>query len=321
MEREWSGFKEKHFHWENRAYFAGVGQLVPAFFINLDLWQAAGLGDRDIPTTWEQLHAVAKRASRRGPDGKLAPAGLTANGPADLADWVGLMRYQKGIWRFSKDGKKSQADHAENLQSLEFLLRMWRDDIWPEKREIAAFERREAVIGFRFSQYANVLRLQQPDLRFKLIPVPTVTGQDLPARVTRGYDPAGPGIPSTTQGQKLEAAWLLVKQVWLNQEANAELCRQQSAVPCWAPVLDHNGVKESVELQTNSKVVPFSVFAGWTNLNSGVENPAALADVFAKSSPPRETLARVAEQETMGLSRNTNLIMERQYAHASRFKE
>jgi multiple sugar transport system substrate-binding protein len=320
FETEWTGFKEKHFHWEGKPLWAAMGLMVPCLFINTDMWQAAGLGDKDIPATWEQLHEVARKLSKRGPDGKLAPAGLAASA-GDVASWMDAMRYQKGLWHFSKDGKKSLQNHPENVRSLEFLLRLWNDAIWPERREIAAFMRREAAIGFRFNWYANTLRLNAPDLSFRLVPLPTVSGKDTPARHIRVYDPASPVIFSTTQGDKLDAAWLLVRQILADEDANAELVRQHSSTPNWHRLQQHRLLKDDAGVQTVSKVMPYTVLPGWLNLQSGVENPANLADVFAKGASPKEMLDRVAEQETLGLSRNVNVVTERQYAHAGLLKE
>ena len=320
FETEWQGFKEGHFHWEQKPRFVALGLMIPCLFINTDLWQAAGMGEKDVPTTWEALHDVARRLSRRGPDGRLAPAGLAASA-ADVASWMDQMRYQKGVWRFAKDGKKSLQNHPENVRSLETLLRMWNDAIWPEQRDVAAFMRREAVLGFRFNWYANTLRLNAPDLNFRLVPLPTVSGTDLPARNVRVYDPASPVILSTTAGEKLEAAWLLMKRIITDEDANAELVRQHSSSPAWARLQAHRALKDDAGVQTVGKVLPYTVLPGWLNLNAGVENPAAVADVFSKSAPPKETLDRVAEQETLGLERNTNLVLERQYAHAGKMRE
>jgi multiple sugar transport system substrate-binding protein len=317
---EWNGWKERHFFWEGKPLWAAMGLMVPCLFINTDMWQAAGLGDKDLPATWEQLHEVARKLAKRGPDGKLAPAGLAASA-GDAAAWMDAMRYQKGLWRFSKDGKKSQQNHPENVRSLELLLRLWNDNIWPEQRDIAAFMRREAAIGFRFNWYANTLRLNAPDLTFRLIPLPTVSGGDLPARHLRVYDPASPVILSTTQGEKLEAAWLLVKQLIADEDANAELVRQHSSTPNWAKLQQHRLLKDDPGVQTVGKVMPYTILPGWLNLTAGVDSPVSIADVFTKNAAPKETLERVAEQETLALSRNVNVVTERQYVHAGKMRE
>ncbi len=234
---------------------------------------------------------------------------------------LGPPAYQKGIWRFSKDGKTSLQNHPENVRSLELLLRMWNDNIWPEQRDIAAFMRREAAIGFRFNWYANTLRLKAPDLNFRLIPLPTVSGGDAPARHIRVYDPASPVVLSSTKGDKLEAAWLLMKGVISDEDANAELVRQHSSTPNWAKLQGHRALKDDQGVQTVAKLVPHTILPGWLNLSAGVENPASIADVFTKNASPKETLERVTQQENLGLSRNTNLVTERQYVNAGKFKD
>jgi hypothetical protein len=137
----------------------------------------------------------------------------------------------------------------------------------------------------------------------------------------RVYDPASPVILSTTAGEKLEAAWLLLKRIIADEDASAELVRQHSSSPAWAKVQAHRALKDDAGVQTVGKVLPYTVLPGWLNLNAGVENPAAVADVFNKAASPKEALDRVAEQETLGLERNVNLVLERQYAHAGKMRE
>ncbi len=179
-----------------------------------------------------------------------SPAGGAGSPPV-----LGPPAYQKGIWRFSKDGKTSLQNHPENVRSLELLLRMWNDNIWPEQRDIAAFMRREA--GHRLS--LQLVR-QHPAPQS---PRPQLPPHPAPHSVRRGRQPATSGF--TTRPRPLSSPpprviswrppWLLMKGVISDEDANAELVRQHSSTPNWAKLQGHRALKDDQGVQTVAKLV------------------------------------------------------------------
>ncbi|WP_204760065.1 sugar ABC transporter substrate-binding protein [Lentzea nigeriaca] len=113
------------FHDAIKASFTYKGKLYAApkdfstlgLVINRDAWAAAGLTDADIPTTWDQLAAVARKLTTPG------RVGLSMS--PEFAR-LGVFLAQAGGWLVAPDGK-AVADSPENLRALEFVKGMLAD--------------------------------------------------------------------------------------------------------------------------------------------------------------------------------------------------
>src|SRR5690606_86141 len=87
-----------------------------ALLINTELWEAAGLTDADIPTDWDQLASVARRAATD------SRAGLTMS-----------TEYQRiGAFMAAAGGElvtdgAATADSPENLEALEYVKSLLED--------------------------------------------------------------------------------------------------------------------------------------------------------------------------------------------------
>ncbi|WP_454048405.1 sugar ABC transporter substrate-binding protein [Cellulomonas sp. Marseille-Q8402] len=83
--------------------------------INTAAWEAAGLTDADVPTTWEQLTDVAGTLTTDGQVG-LAFSGEYARVGAFLAQAGGTMT--------NEDGTEATVDSPENLEGLTYVQQM-----------------------------------------------------------------------------------------------------------------------------------------------------------------------------------------------------
>lgn len=103
----------------NNVFYAAPKDLgVLALAINTKMWKDAGLTDADIPKTWEQLHAAAKKLSAKGVTGfTISP---------DFAH-VGPFMLESGGWLVNDDQTAAQANSPENVRALDFLKSMLAD--------------------------------------------------------------------------------------------------------------------------------------------------------------------------------------------------
>ncbi|MBA3289570.1 MAG: extracellular solute-binding protein [Acidimicrobiia bacterium] len=83
-----------------------------ALVINADAWEAAGLTDADIPTTWEELTAVSETLTSGD------QTGLVMSGEADR---VGAFMVQAGGWYLDDEGTEAIADSEENAAALAYV--------------------------------------------------------------------------------------------------------------------------------------------------------------------------------------------------------
>jgi multiple sugar transport system substrate-binding protein len=91
-----------------------------ALIINTDAWEAAGLTDADVPTTWDELASVAETLTTDGQRG-LVLGGEYAR--------IGAFMEQAGGGVLNEDGTQAIADSPENLEALTFVKQMLQDGV------------------------------------------------------------------------------------------------------------------------------------------------------------------------------------------------
>jgi multiple sugar transport system substrate-binding protein len=105
------------FMYEGKLYTIPVGNMTGAMFYNKALWAQAGLTDNDIPKTWDELRAVAKKLTKTDASGRNTVNGL------ELPDgWFLLaLNYQKGYFAFGDDGKHTKLNNPGALEAAKML--------------------------------------------------------------------------------------------------------------------------------------------------------------------------------------------------------
>ena len=100
------------FTYEGTAYCVPKDFSTLALEIRTDAWEAAGLTEDDIPTTWDELAEVAQTLTTGEQTGLVI---------GDTRDRVGAFMVQAGGWVTSEDGTEVTADSAENVEALEYV--------------------------------------------------------------------------------------------------------------------------------------------------------------------------------------------------------
>ncbi|MFI6323764.1 extracellular solute-binding protein [Nonomuraea sp. NPDC050556] len=150
-----------------------------ALIVNDDLWKKAGLTDADVPTTWEQLTAVAKRIK-----------GVTPLAIGDTRDRLGAFMVQAGGWITSQDGKQATGDTPENLKALEYVQTLLKDKLMQYPKQLdagwggEAFGKGKAAMTIEGNWIKGAMKADYPNVKF--------TAHELPA------GPKGKGTLSFT---------------------------------------------------------------------------------------------------------------------------
>lgn len=100
-----------------------------ALVINRGLWEAAGLTDADIPTTWDELTSVAETLTTDDVTG-------LAFGPEYQR--VGTFMAQAGGRIISADGTEAVADSAENVEALTYVKDRMTDGTFAYSSDLGA---------------------------------------------------------------------------------------------------------------------------------------------------------------------------------------
>ncbi|WP_067175451.1 sugar ABC transporter substrate-binding protein [Microtetraspora niveoalba] len=157
------------FTYDGKFYCAPKDFSTLALIVNDTLWKKAGLGDADVPTTWEQLTSVSE---------KLAAKGITPLAVGDTRDRVGAFMVQAGGWITSPDGKRATADSSENAKALEYVQSLLKGKLarFPKQLDAGwggeAFGKEKAAMTIEGNWIKGALKADFPDVKYSVHELP-----------------------------------------------------------------------------------------------------------------------------------------------------
>jgi multiple sugar transport system substrate-binding protein len=119
----------KSFTYEDKFYCAPKDFSTLGLVINTELWTKAGLTDKDIPTTWDQLATVAKKLTTPEQVG-LAIGGEYARAGAFMA--------QAGGNLMNEDSSKATANTPESVAGLTEVKKLLNDGVLKYAKDVGA---------------------------------------------------------------------------------------------------------------------------------------------------------------------------------------
>jgi multiple sugar transport system substrate-binding protein len=182
------------FTYDNKFYCAPKDFSTLALVINTAMWKEAGLTDADVPTTWDQLAAVAKKLTK----GKRV--GL-AFGPE--LQRVGVFMAQAGGGLVSADGK-AQANAQPNIDALAYVKKLMTDGNAAFSSDLGAgwggeaFGKKEAAMVIEGNWITGAMSSTYPNVDY--------TVAELPAGAPSSTPTAGASPPTATT-RLLPSTW------------------------------------------------------------------------------------------------------------------
>ncbi|MCI4064837.1 extracellular solute-binding protein [Micromonospora sp. R77] len=157
------------FTYDGKLYCAPKDFSTLALQINTDLWTKAGLTDADVPTTWDQLTATARKIKAKGQ----VPLAL-----GDTRDRIGAFLVQNGGWLISKDGKQPTGDTPENEAALAYVKTLLTEGLarYPKQLDAGwsgeAFGKGKAVMTIEGNWIKGALQNDFPNVKYKVVELP-----------------------------------------------------------------------------------------------------------------------------------------------------
>lgn len=157
------------FTYQDKLYCAPKDFSTIALEINKASWQRAGLTDADIPTTWDQLHAVAK---------KLTTPKQVGLAIGDTRDRVGAFMLQAGGGITNEDGSKITASSPANVEALTFVQSMLQDGSakYPKQLDSGwageAFGTQKAAMTMEGNWIKGAMKSDYPKVAYQVAELP-----------------------------------------------------------------------------------------------------------------------------------------------------
>ena len=155
------------FTYEDEFYCAPKDFSTLGLVINTASWEAAGLTDDDVPTTWDELRTVAKTLTKDGQAGLVTSPEYQRLGAFMAAAGGGLVT----------DGEAT-ADSEANVEALTYIKSMLADDSWQTTGDVGAgwggeaFGTGKAAMTVEGNWIAGALKADFPDVTYQVAPLP-----------------------------------------------------------------------------------------------------------------------------------------------------
>lgn len=271
--------------------FDGTQYCAPKDFstlglvINTDAWEAAGLTDDDVPTTWEELESVA--------------ATLTTDGQVGLSfgpEWqrIGTFMAQAGGGLVSEDGTEAIADSPENLEALTFVEGLLSSGVAQYPADIGAGWGGEALgnglaaMVIEGNWIIGAMTNDFPDVSYRVVELPE--------------GPAGKGTLQFTnclgiaEGGNTEAAVDLVQFLTSGEQQMA-----------FATAFGVMPSIDSVSEEWTAQFPEQEAFLAGADYAQGVPNADGASDVVADFNSQIQGLGKGADPQAVLTSAQTNL--------------
>ncbi|MFJ1748483.1 extracellular solute-binding protein [Streptomyces sp. NPDC088116] len=137
--------------------------------VNTDLWQKAGLSEKDYPKDWKELEAVAD---------KLTGDGVTGLVTSDEYQRLGVFMKQAGGWLTDPAQKKMTADSAGNAEGLGFVRSMLKSGSMKFAKQVdtswggEALGKGKAAMTIEGNWLDGGMKLDYPDVKYAVAPLP-----------------------------------------------------------------------------------------------------------------------------------------------------
>ncbi len=140
-----------------------------ALFINTADWQAAGLTDADVPTTWDQLAAVAK---------KLTVAGHVGLTMSPQYERLGAFMAQAGGSLTDAGQTRATADSTQNVDALNYLKQLLAAGSLKFSGDLGeswggdAFGKGKAAMAVEGNWLTGSMSSSYPSVNYKIVQLP-----------------------------------------------------------------------------------------------------------------------------------------------------
>ncbi len=213
---------------DDKTYSIPVTNFVYPMFVNQEILDKAGI--KEAPKTREEFAKAAKAVTNDNVKGWALPLSLEApNGiQNDVMPWA----WASG-GSMLKDGKPFLEGNKDVEDVVTYIKKLWDDQViapgaltMKEQDKVEEFTNGRVAMMIDSLAHVNLIRKNNPNLKFDLSPLPAKAGYD----GKRGMPFASWGIGISANTKHPEQAWKLVEFL-LSKDINAKLCDAANAFP------------------------------------------------------------------------------------------
>lgn len=245
--------------YEGKLYYMNIGLSTGGIFYNKKMWKDAGLTDKDIPETWDELRLIAKRLTKYDDNGNIVVDGFNCNENEEFL--LMAMQLQCGIPIFTEDQKKSKFCNGSTIQNVTFLRNLYlADNVCRPNKGLNndMLGRGEAAMIYNWTWVASYLDQFYPEIEYGFFRPPVMDGE------TEVYDrnnfECTFGVNNASSEDKKLAAFDLMKFYLCSDEILLTAAEQAKIVPNKHTLLQNSISEEDEIIYEQSQYIDKTVF-------------------------------------------------------------
>ncbi|MDD2972177.1 MAG: extracellular solute-binding protein [Lachnospiraceae bacterium] len=227
---------------DGNVYYIDYGIMTGSVYYNKDMWEAAGLTDADIPKTWDDMIAVAKKLTIKDGD-NIVQAGWSFNDNVNSNYLMGV-NYQLGQNLFDTDNKTCVVDNDATKKVFQMLIDAYdKEGVGSKDFGTSAtdsFGQGQAAMAIAWGWFNNTLQSDYPDINYGVFEIPTFDGD--PYAYNRYNGESTFGINKNADEKQQAVAQDIVKYFLANDELQVKFNLAMNTFPAKTSLADNEEI-------------------------------------------------------------------------------
>jgi multiple sugar transport system substrate-binding protein len=248
----------------NKLYYTDYGFMTGAIYYNKKLWKAAGLTDKDMPKTWDDLRKVAKKLTRYDAKNAVSQAGFNFNGQYQAI--IAGLNYQKASLMFKNDRKSINFETPASIENTKFLKALYDVDKVGSKDFgvdcLESFGQEKTAMVYAWGWFKNYLPDRFPDVDWGVFNVPSFYADKPPFAYDRYNGESTWGINAKAKPENQAVAQDFVRFFMTNDMMLKKFCLMFGTFPAKISLKNDKDVLNDPLMKVLSKIIDRTIWPG-----------------------------------------------------------
>lgn len=301
---------------DGNIYYIDYGMMTGTVYYNKEMWEAAGLTESDIPTTWDEMIEVAQKLTIKNGD-SIVQAGLNFNDAIHDNYLLGL-NYQLGENLFLEDGKTPNVNSDAMKQVMQMLVDMY--DVYgvgsKDFGESGAdsFGQGMSAMVLQWGHYYNTLNTTWTDIDFGVFEIPTFDGN--PYAYNRYNGESTFGINKNAPENQQAVAQDFIKYFLANDDLQIAFNLAMSTFPAKKSLADNEQILANPSLAVLAEHIDKYIWPGSMPSTMETSLKTAAQEVFYNGVDIDTALNNAQESIIRDMSNSDFVSVENLYIYA-----
>lgn len=299
---------------DGKMYLFPIGPTMGMIYYNKGMWRAAGLTEKDIPKTWDDLGRVAEHLTIRKNDVVKRWGFNLAGAPNGwLHNFLPDPYYQQGVYMFSADGRKALFDNQQMANAIALY------DSYTTRYKVSTYSGQDPSVEFTgltnamtwaYPWFPSYVAGAAPKLELGAYALPNYTGKAT-GPYGRGDVAARFGVMTSASPARRETAFHFLHWLFMTGDrvkTALTYANFEGALPAYKPAQPH---AKTVGLDVIREVKDRAIYLGDFPQPAQDALDKAMEEVELKHVAPLTALAEAARVTDRALAFRQYLFTER----------